>query len=584
MPILQERARRLLPSDVAADELNHTILHGRRKPGKFSPPRERPASVPEDGQEGNDAKYQNENGNATAIEDQILEDAAALSEPKVDSTKDANDKPEKKADPAADPKIQQASKAAPVAHQKQQAQQHQRLKNAAAAPKQRLQRQQQQKPHPAPQHVQQHHQQQQQAVRRAREQKEKREKEQQQRVAQQAEEQRERERKQKELEERRKKAQEQYRKEREQRRQEFLARQEQAKRNKEAAMKEIRGDISPSDKVESDAVQDPDSQEALDKRVHSPKHAGPPAFPTNAANRPRSPMQQQAKKQQQRQEREQLHKHYQHNNWQKQQVQNPYEEHQAANATDQGAAPRERRKRWDSPSPPPRAGSDENAIPKDEKIQPQQQLQRMKDPKAKELANHNQKRINENDLFIGRPQHPAAARDTDAPSNRDIQLEERRQIALENKRQADINKRRAMQDGGVHEEAIQSPRAAGAASLASPRTPHQQKGSTDQTNSENQKGAVGGKFVLQGELIQLPGIVEGVDGVAGKIEALRILLEEKLGIENFKYAYNKLAGLDEADDDEAVMEEIRQRLGRGQMMWLSLIHQLIVCEDSFFSG
>ena len=65
-----------------------------------------------------------------------------------------------------------------------------------------------------------------------------------------------------------------------------------------------------------------------------------------------------------------------------------------------------------------------------------------------------------------------------------------------------------------------------------------------------------------------------------RIEAMRVYLEDKLGDVAFIAAYKHLVNLSngsELDDD------LEQILGPKKMKYVTLIHQLIVCEDSFYS-
>ena len=67
-----------------------------------------------------------------------------------------------------------------------------------------------------------------------------------------------------------------------------------------------------------------------------------------------------------------------------------------------------------------------------------------------------------------------------------------------------------------------------------------------------------------------------------RIEALRVYLENQLGDEAFVRAYKHLVNLS-VDDDSAddVLEGI---LGSDKIKFVTLIHQLIVCEDSYYGN
>ena len=64
-----------------------------------------------------------------------------------------------------------------------------------------------------------------------------------------------------------------------------------------------------------------------------------------------------------------------------------------------------------------------------------------------------------------------------------------------------------------------------------------------------------------------------------RIEALRVYLEERLGDITFIAAYKHLVNLSNEAEVENDLEEI---LGPKKMKYVTLIHQLIVCEDSYY--
>lgn len=177
------------------------------------------------------------------------------------------------------------------------------------------------------------------------------------------------------------------------------------------------------------------------------------------------------------------------------------------------------------------------------------------------------------------PVEAAGAREK-GPAKEDIESEERRRVFLENKKQAERNRRKALEmasegeAGGNDNDHVDGAEGGGAG--------HQQARPAWQ--EEGQASAEKGVFVLNGEEVKLPGVVDHLDGVAGRIEALRMLLEHRLGLERFKAAYEELNGLRELDDEQAAMERVKGILGRRNEGYLSLIHQLIVCEDSFYES
>ena len=78
-----------------------------------------------------------------------------------------------------------------------------------------------------------------------------------------------------------------------------------------------------------------------------------------------------------------------------------------------------------------------------------------------------------------------------------------------------------------------------------------------------------------GKELYLPGVSEK-DGVAYRIEALRVYLEQTIGDEKLLTVYQVL------HDDSADSIDLQKILGK-EAKYLPLVYQLIVCEDSYYS-
>ena len=79
----------------------------------------------------------------------------------------------------------------------------------------------------------------------------------------------------------------------------------------------------------------------------------------------------------------------------------------------------------------------------------------------------------------------------------------------------------------------------------------------------------------------VPDVSRG-DSITYRIEALRVYIEKMMGDEPFIQAYRYFlddARNDEDDDDDDVLEEI---VPEDKREFVTLIHQLIVCEDSVY--
>ncbi|GLC38425.1 hypothetical protein PLESTB_001579500 [Pleodorina starrii] len=98
-------------------------------------------------------------------------------------------------------------------------------------------------------------------------------------------------------------------------------------------------------------------------------------------------------------------------------------------------------------------------------------------------------------------------------------------------------------------------------------------------NDEKHNAALSGQFMLEGEVVQLPGVREG-DSLALKVEALRVFLETNLGTDAFLKVYRMLESLTIEDDEAAVSAKFLDILGAPKLPYLQLVHQLIVCEEN----
>ena len=82
-------------------------------------------------------------------------------------------------------------------------------------------------------------------------------------------------------------------------------------------------------------------------------------------------------------------------------------------------------------------------------------------------------------------------------------------------------------------------------------------------------------------LMNLPGVT-ATDSMGYRIEALRVYLEQQLGDIPFIAAYKHLVNLN--NDEETTNDELEGILGPKKMKYVMLIHQLIVCEDSYYGS
>ncbi|GIL80611.1 hypothetical protein Vretifemale_9761, partial [Volvox reticuliferus] len=98
-------------------------------------------------------------------------------------------------------------------------------------------------------------------------------------------------------------------------------------------------------------------------------------------------------------------------------------------------------------------------------------------------------------------------------------------------------------------------------------------------NDEIHSAALSGQFMLNGQVILLPGVREG-DSLALKVEALRVFLEQNLGTNAFLKVYRMLESLSFEDDEAQVSAAFLAVLGQEKLPYLQLVHQLIVCEEN----
>lgn len=92
--------------------------------------------------------------------------------------------------------------------------------------------------------------------------------------------------------------------------------------------------------------------------------------------------------------------------------------------------------------------------------------------------------------------------------------------------------------------------------------------------------AAAGKFKLLGATLKLPNVSDR-DSVAHRIESLRMFLEKMVGDELFIKVYRLLDSMGQEDDEDAVMSKATSMLGP-KKIYLSLVNQLIYCEDVFY--
>lgn len=104
----------------------------------------------------------------------------------------------------------------------------------------------------------------------------------------------------------------------------------------------------------------------------------------------------------------------------------------------------------------------------------------------------------------------------------------------------------------------------------------------DEDFQEEENQRVYAKFLRpDGKELHLPGVSEK-DSIAYRIEALKVFLESALGDMAFIEAYQYLQ---ENEDFNGKNEsnDLQKILGKN-IKYLTLIYQLIVCEDSYYSN
>jgi len=83
------------------------------------------------------------------------------------------------------------------------------------------------------------------------------------------------------------------------------------------------------------------------------------------------------------------------------------------------------------------------------------------------------------------------------------------------------------------------------------------------------------------EMARIERHAEEGEGLAAKVEALRIFLEETLGVERFYTAYRLLEEQSRADeaDERGGLDEVHGILGTDNLYYLKHIYQLVQCEE-----
>jgi hypothetical protein len=108
--------------------------------------------------------------------------------------------------------------------------------------------------------------------------------------------------------------------------------------------------------------------------------------------------------------------------------------------------------------------------------------------------------------------------------------------------------------------------------------PHAEE--NDESAESSSKSSSADKFSLGGQTLNLPNVSNG-DSLYYRIESLRVYLETELGEDKFLKAYRCLK---DAEDDSQEDEETEKHLNEilaGKMEYLSLLNQLLFCEDLF---
>mmetsp|Transcript_1694 Transcript_1694/g.5941 ORF Transcript_1694/g.5941 Transcript_1694/m.5941 type:complete len:710 (-) Transcript_1694:2334-4463(-) len=87
------------------------------------------------------------------------------------------------------------------------------------------------------------------------------------------------------------------------------------------------------------------------------------------------------------------------------------------------------------------------------------------------------------------------------------------------------------------------------------------------------------KFTLDGKTLRIT--TSSRDSLCYRIEALRLHLEKELGLDGFVESYDLLQSQTVEDDDNELNDKLLDILGEEKLNYVSLIHQLIVCEEAF---
>src|SRR5690606_3703606 len=88
------------------------------------------------------------------------------------------------------------------------------------------------------------------------------------------------------------------------------------------------------------------------------------------------------------------------------------------------------------------------------------------------------------------------------------------------------------------------------------------------------------KFRLDGSTLKLPNVSER-DSLCYRIESLRMYMEKELGCDKFSAAYKIIESQNEHTDDDLVTQKLISILGKEKMGYVSLMYQLLFCEDRF---
>lgn len=102
--------------------------------------------------------------------------------------------------------------------------------------------------------------------------------------------------------------------------------------------------------------------------------------------------------------------------------------------------------------------------------------------------------------------------------------------------------------------------------------------SQDSSTSDSLESLPVQKFIHLDETLLLPN-VSTEDSLFYRVESLRIYLEEQVGVDSFRVSYNLLKELQQQDDDDDLNRRLAASLPGKKMRFLSLINQLIYCEE-----